>query len=272
MADTSSDLNFTIEERLHLDVDGYLIVPGFLPQAEVISLREEIVETEQRFLRDGTRPRAPGYLSHTSSGYFRIDNLPHLATCFHRYLSSPRLVGRVEEMIGHEPRLEQSDAHIRRRVQGHPDAFIFHRSPRLGLGSVERNGLYHYPFVKALTNLTELDRDDGGTAVIPGSHKLPAHLDPVLIQAVSRDPSLIAQVVAPAGSTLFFYESLIHSAGINRSGKDRVLVIGGFTPTIFQPYRHPDPAFVETLDEREQALYSGSKGWEGVERHRSLSP
>jgi hypothetical protein len=272
MADTASDLNFTVEQRLHLDVDGYLVVPGFLPQSEVIALREEIMETEQRFLRDGTRPRAPGYLSQTSTGYFRIDNLPHLAGCFHRYLSSPRLVGRVEEMVGHEPRLEQSDAHIRRQVHGHPDKFIFHRSPRLGLGSVEQNGLYHYPFVKALTNLTDLDVDDGGTAVIPGSHKLPGNLDPILIQAAARDPSLMAQVIAPAGSTLFFYESLIHSAGINRSGKDRLLVIGGFTPTIFQPYRHPDPAFIETLDEREKALYSGSKGWEGLQKHRSLAP
>ena len=38
------------------------------------------------------------------------------------------------------------------------------------------NGLYHFSFVKALTNLTDLGPDDGGTTVIPEPTKSPKKL------------------------------------------------------------------------------------------------
>ncbi len=266
------DLQFTVEQRLQLDIHGFVVIERFLADDEVVRLRETIYELEARFRRDGTAPAAPAFLSSSSRENFRVDNLPHLAPCYHRYLSDPRVLGRVEEMMGHEVRLEQSDSHIRRPTPGRPDAYGFHRHTRLGLGSVERNGLYHFPFVKALTNLSDLGPDDGGTAVIAGSHKLPGHLDPVLIEASVRDPSLIRTVIAPAGSTLFFYESLLHSSGLNRSGKDRPLVLGGYTPTLFQPQHgeNPEPGFLKTLSPEHQNLYSGARAWEGQERHREL--
>ncbi len=94
-----------------------------------------------------------------------------------------------------------------------------------------------------------------------------------MIDAAARDPSLVHTVVAPAGATLFFYESLLHTSGINRSGKDRPLVIGGYTPTLFQPQHdeHPDPEFLATLSVEDRELYSGSKAWEGRERHRTIA-
>ena len=238
----------------------------------MVELRETLYGYESRFRASGALPRKPSFLSTSTVHSFRVDNLPHLAPCFHRYLSDKRVVGRVVEMIGHEVRLEQSDAHIRRPEAGKPDHFSFHRANRLGLGSVGPNGLYHFPFVKALTNLSDLGPDDGGTVVIAGSHKLPQHLDRAMIEAAARDPSLIHHVVAPAGSTLFFYESLLHSSGINRSGLDRPLVLGGYTPTLFQPQHeeHPDPEFLATLGAEDRELYSGSRAWDGRERHRTI--
>ena len=42
--------------------------------------------------------------------------------------------------------------------------------------------------------------------VIAGSHKIDAGVDPEqIIAAAAVDPSLIHQVIAPAGSTLIFY-------------------------------------------------------------------
>jgi len=270
---TTPDCLFTVEQRLRLDIQGYVVIERFLTQAQTTELRAELYACEARFRRDGTTPAAPAFLSSSSPDNFRVDNLPHLMPCFHTYLSNPRVLGRVEEMVGHEVRLEQSDAHIRRPVEATPDRHGFHRHSRLGLGAVERNGLYHFPFVKALTNLSDLGPDDGGTAVIAGSHKLPGHLNQVLIEAAARDPSLIHHVVAPAGSTLFFYESLIHSSGLNRSGKDRPLVLGGYTPTLFQPQHgeNPDPAFLATLSQEHRDLYSGARAWDGQEWHRELA-
>lgn len=263
---------FSVEQRLHLDIQGFVVLEGFIPPAQVTVLRDALYAIEARLRKDGIKPAAPAFLSGITPECFRVDNLPHLAPCFHRYLTDPRIIGRAEEMMGHEVRLEQSDAHIRRPIPSKPDTLGLHRHHRLGYGAVERNGLYHFPFMKALTNLGDLGPDDGGTVVIPGSHKLPSHLDRVMCEAAMRDPSLLHHVVAPAGSTLFFYESLMHSSGINRSGKDRPLVIGGYTPSLFQPQHdeNPDPAFLATLGEREREIYSGSKAWEGRQIHRDL--
>ena len=91
-----------------------------------------------------------------------------------------------------------------------------------------------------------------------------------IIDAAVDDPRLIHQVEAPAGSTLLFFESLIHASGIIRSDQDRVLIIGGYTPTMFQAWNGYDhkAAFAETLNEEHQALLTGNRkyGWQRKER------
>jgi hypothetical protein len=125
-------------------------------------------------------------------------------------------------------------------------------------------GLFHCHFVKTLTNLTDLGPDDGGTMVIAGSHKL-GHI-PVdeLAAAAGNDPHLVRSVVAPAGSTLLFYESTIHSSGHIRSGKERVLVIGGYTPPMFQAWSGYDvePDFIATAPEELRPLLSGGRRYQ----------
>jgi hypothetical protein len=39
----------------------------------------------------------------------------------------------------------------------------------------------------------------------------------------------VAKVVAPAGSTLVFHESVMHASGAITSGRDRLLVISGWS-------------------------------------------
>ena len=69
----------------------------------------------------------------------------------------------------------------------------------------QQHGLYHYSFVKTLTNLTDLScPEDGGTIVIAGTHKIDPTVDPQeVIKAALADPGrpLVHHVVAPAGST-----------------------------------------------------------------------
>ena len=226
----------TPAQRLRLEVSGYVVIERLLSTDEVVTLRDTIYRFEARYRKSDELPGPDCHLSGTSQAFFRIDNLPHLAPCFHEYLTHPRIVGMAQEIVGGKVRLEQSDAHIRR-----PDsdprgggAYGFHRGLHGGYAHVS-DGLYHFPFVKALTNLTDLGPDDGGTAVIVGSHKLSEDVESdAIVEAALADERLIHHVEAPAGSTLLFFESLYHSHGIIRSGKDRVLILGGYTPTMFQ--------------------------------------
>ena len=56
---------------------------------------------------------------------------------------------------------------------------------------------------------------------------------PEVVEGATADEArgLVSQVVhVPAGSTLVFFESLLHASGAISSGKDRLLIIAGYTP------------------------------------------
>ena len=164
----------TPSQRLHLEIYGYVVLEKLLTEAEIAALLEVIYRIEADFQRTGQLPGASCYLSSSTREFFRIDNLPHLAPCFYEYLTHPRILGMAEEIVGGTVRLEQSDAHIRR--PGGEQKHGFHRGINPAYAHTG-NGLYHFSFVKALTNLTDLGPDDGGTTVIPGTHKIPQEVD-----------------------------------------------------------------------------------------------
>ena len=259
----------TPAQRMHLEVNGYVVLYEFISRDRVRELLDTIYRMEAEYRATGELPGPDCHLSATGEDYFRIDNLPHLAPCFFDYLTDPRIVAAAEEITGKNVRLEQSDAHVRRPGAAN-ESYEFHRSISNGYSHVGESGLYHYSFVKALTNLTDLGPDDGGTAVVPGTHKVPPEVGAEeIITAALEDPRLICQVEAPAGSTLLFFESLMHSHGIMRSDRQRVLVLGGYTPTMFQTWRGYEPSadFVATLSDEHRALLTGEARY-GVQRKR----
>lgn len=259
-------------QRLHLEVYGYVIIENLLSRSEVETLKDTIYAIEDRYRATGEQPGPNCWNTSTTETFFRIDNLPHLAPCFFDYLTHPRIVGMAEEITGGPVRLQQSDAHIRRPVPDEDKKYGFHRGINPAYHHYE-NGLYHFSFIKALTNLTDLGPDDGGTTVIAGTHKVPTEVErDDIVEAAMEDPSLIHQVEAPAGSTLLFYESLVHAAGIIRSEKDRLLILGGYMPTMFQAWMgyDPDPDFVETLSEEHRALLTGEAKFRWPRKTRRL--
>ncbi|NKB66417.1 MAG: hypothetical protein GKR89_05110 [Candidatus Latescibacteria bacterium] len=257
----------TPTQRLHLDIYGYVVIEELLDPDQIQALCDCIYRIEADYRETGALPGPSCHFSATRPDFFRVDNLPHLDPAFFDYLTHPHILGMAEEIVGGTVRLEQSDAHIhRRRSDPGQQRYGFHRGINPGFSHTQ-NGLYHFTFVKALTNLTDLGPDDGGTTVIPGTHKITTEIDQqAMIEAALKDPALVHQVVAPAGSTLLFFESLMHSSGIIRSDKDRLLILGGYTPTMFQTWNgyEPDPDFAQTAPEQFRPLLTGSAkyGWE----------
>lgn len=259
-------------ERLHLEIYGYVIIENLLSQSEVDTLKDTLYGIEEQFRKTGEQPAPNCWNTSTSEEFFRIDNLPHVAPCFFDYVTHPRIVGMAEEIIGGPARLQQSDAHIRRPLKEEKKRHGFHRGINPAYSHTEK-GLYHFSFIKALTNLTDLGPDDGGTTVIAGTHKIGTEVpQDDIINAAYENPSLIHQVIAPAGSTLLFYESLVHAAGIIKSDKDRLLLLGGYMPTMFQAWMgyDPDPDFLETISDEHRALLSGEAKFRWPRNPRDL--
>jgi ectoine hydroxylase-related dioxygenase (phytanoyl-CoA dioxygenase family) len=265
----------TPNQRLHLDVFGYVVIERAISADLVTRLVGKTYEIEDEFRRTGRMREGCKALWGSSREFFRLDNLPHVEPAYLEYVTHPYLVGMAEEVIGGEARLEQSDAHIR-RPSPEPIYQGFHRGAAAGLAWRSPGGLYHAHFVKCLTNLTNLGPDDGGTRVIAGSHKLNDVEAKEIIDAAADDPRLVHQVVAPAGSTLLFFETTIHAAGVIKSGKNRLLIVTGYTPAMFQPHEDyvPDAKLLEQVSPEHRALLGGTSGyrnWLGDRRTRRLS-
>ena len=276
MSDEAKPIPFpalTQAQRLHIDIYGYVIIENVLNPSEVNTIKDTLYSIEDDFRRTGELPGPSCFNTSTAHEFFRIDNLPHLAPCFFDYVTNPHIVGMAREIIGGDVRLQQSDAHIRRPKKEIPTGYGFHRTMGPTYHHIE-NGLYHFTFIKALTNLTDLGPDDGGTTVIAGTHKIPDDVPKeALIAAALEDPSMIHQVEAPAGSTLLFFESLMHAGGIIRSDKDRPLILSGYLPTMFQPWNRydPDPDFLKTLSDEHRLLLTGEQKYRWNRRARDLS-
>ena len=90
--------------------------------------------------------------------------------------------------------------------------------------------------------------------------------DPLLsvITQVTRDhaPQLGWTLTSMAGE----------KAGVMRSGRERALVLGGYTPTMFQTWRgyEPSAGFVATLPDRQRALLTGEARYGVGRKERDL--
>jgi ectoine hydroxylase-related dioxygenase (phytanoyl-CoA dioxygenase family) len=177
----------------------------------------------------------------------------------------------VEEVVGGSVRLEETEAIINRRdPHADPAAWANRRVPATGFHSGTPHGWgtytehhhFHCLFVKTLAYLTDVGPGDGGTAVIPGSHRL--HWpEREIVDAALADERLIHQIEAPAGSVLLFPESLVHSTTAIRGENERVILISGYTPPMMRewPGNELSPAFVAALPAAIRPLISGSDSW-----------
>jgi hypothetical protein len=268
----------TPAQRLHLDVYGYVIIENTLTADEVGRLREALQKLKRDLIATGDPANAVvrgARFSTYKPHHVHFAHILETDPAILEYLTHPRLVAMAEEFVGGAVRLEESEGIINSRPPDYdpsaPARYGFHTGTRPDLGTYTENGLFHCNFVKTLTNLTDLGPDDGGTVVIAGSHKIKAP-QAQIIACAYEDPSLIHQFIAPAGSTLLFAESLIHATGQLRSDKERVIIIGGYTPPMFRawPGQEPSQAFVDNLPDLYKPLIGATDSWHWQQRYRSL--
>ena len=268
----------TSAQRYHFDVFGYVVIENTLTADETSSVLNALQSLKSEFEATGDPTgtiirncRVSGYSPTNMHFAHVLETDPAILA----YVTNPRLIGMAEEVVGGVVRLSESEAIINSRD---PDSYAdpepsfgFHFGTRPPHGTYTGNGLFHSNFVKTLTNLTELGPDDGGTVVIAGSHKIALPIEDIVACAY-EDRSLIHQVVAPAGSTVLFAESLIHATGQIRSDRERTIIITGYTPPMFKAdtSQEPSPEFLANLPEHTRDYLVGRQQWGWAPRFRSL--
>lgn len=262
----------TPAQRLHFDVYGYVVLESVLSPAEVGAMREALLR-----LKADPERKAKGVYSHgPGDHHLLMGNLVSYDPALLAYAVHPKLIPLVEDVVGGAVRLEESEAIVNRRDPARPvtdpTAVVptgFHTGTRHGWGTYEEAGRFHCLFVKTLAYLNDIGPSDGGTAVIPGSHRL-SWRQQEMIDAAMADPAhLVRQVHAPAGSVLLFAESLIHSTTAIFSEIERVILVSGYTPTMLRewPGNEPDPAFLATLPDDIRPIISGEQSWHWKRRY-----
>lgn len=269
----------TPAQRYHFEVFGYVVVPGVLSASECNEIKGAMQELKREL-----RARKPGHVQRPGEAYFVWD-LPHHVfmgsireadPVFAAYAAHPLLVGMAEEVIGGEARIVELNAHINVRNPKEKRVakpkFGFHLGIDVPYGTHTQNGLFHCSFVKTLTNLTDLGPDDGGTVVVAGSHKLDRP-EKELIACGYADRSLIHQVIAPAGSTLLFAETLIHATGQIRSDRERAIIVCGYGTRMFPYWDGPDmtPEFKAQIPPHLHTLFLGKAHWTRAPKYRTLA-
>lgn len=254
-----------LADRYHFDAYGYVLLKGILSPLEITNLTSALL----RLKVDPTRDSKRIYVNADFPHLLHVGNLVEYDPSFLAYAAHPRLIPSIQEVIGGEARLEETEAIINRRDpnfnfpedrQSAPTGF--HTGAERGWGTYEEKGRFHCLFVKTLAFLTDVGKDDGGTAVIPGSHKMGWKQDE-MVQAANEDPNLICQIEAKAGDVLLFAESLIHSTTAIRSDRERIILVCGYTPTMMRewPGNEISPEFAATLSDSQRRLIAGSHSW-----------
>ena len=268
----------TPAQRYHFDVFGYVVVENTLTPEETSAVLEALQNLKREFEAIGV-PTGAIIRNCRVSGYsptnMHFAHVLETDPAILEYVTNPRLVGMAEEVVGGIVRLSESEAIINSRdSDSYTDPepkYNFHFGTRPPHGTYTGNGLFHSNFVKTLTNLTELGPDDGGTVFIAGSHKIALPMEDIVACAY-EDRSLIHQVVAPAGSTVLFAESLIHATGQIRSDRERTIIITGYTPPMFKADtgQEPSPEFLADLPEHVRDYLVGRQQWSWSPRFRTI--
>jgi ectoine hydroxylase-related dioxygenase (phytanoyl-CoA dioxygenase family) len=257
----------TPAQRLHLEAHGYVVVENAIG-AELTGRLVEAVYRLQSEAHAGQAPQGGATLYSNRPDYFRVLQ-PHLTDkAALDYVVHPRILGMAREATGGARiRYMEADCQIRRPNPLEASTPMIsadglHRGIRANW-TLDLHGRARAPFVKMLTNLTDIGPDDGGTVVVPGSHRSPLSVLEI-VRALSDDPSMVRRVVAPAGSTLLFFETLVHGSGVIRSGRERLLMISAYGPSFVVPGMQPaaPDSLWEHLDrERYGSLFAPVDGW-----------
>lgn len=224
----------SIEElKTSLIAEGWCVIKDIIPADAVPSLIQAVLELvgEQRAEREKwlAATRAGG----KQSGVEGVENaqgvINHIPACA-PYLADRRILEVVEAFFGPYMRVSSTGAIVtnpnNRRGHWHAD-WPFNQGIASHIPAPYGDFLIH---LSSLFMLTDFSAENGGTLIVPGSHRLPHN--PSGDSSIDRNaphPNEI-NVTGKAGSVFLFDSRLWHSAALNRSDQPRVALSVRYAP------------------------------------------
>ena len=226
--------------------DGYVIIEGAFAEPEVARMRREADRILELTINSSLANRrrsgrldmkqAPG----GSQIVRKIQPINDLSLYLSEVSADERLTGPLATIMGEPPVLMEEKLNYKEplpvRVEGLdvPDA----RDDRFPIHSdwaYYRAQNYPQTIVSSAISMDACTKDTGPLHVWPGSHLKDLPHDPVVygleVQPGVIDPEGGVDILAPAGSAMFFHALLIHNSRPNTSGRPRRLMIYSHYPS-----------------------------------------
>lgn len=228
-------LEMTDREKFLFDVQGFLVVPGFLSADEVERLNKAVDANDDKIIEDRNINTA-GSSTLAGTGKRRILNdlltLEHpWCDPFRELLAHPKLLPYLNTMLGTGWRMDHSPAMFVAE-QGAEGLFLHgatSQRPTQQAAYNYANGQMQCGLISIEFHLTGHEEGEGGFAAIPGSHKANFPMPPG-IQRWEEDRQVLRNPGCEPGDALFFNEATLHGTLPWKPAHQRRALLYRYTP------------------------------------------
>lgn len=225
----------TTAAAARISEQGYTVLDGVIPASEVDNVRLAIVEAQARGHERAAAERAAIQKLGHRVGVDGVDSMRGVANetnAFAPWVAEPRLLSVVEHFFGAFVRISCTDCVINRpgcgRGYWHSD-WPYNQTNASHIPAPYPDVLLH---LATIWMLTEFSGENGGTLLVPGSHRSGVNPSDGMAAGVDRDAPHPDEVHAQgaAGSVLLYDSRLWHAVAPNQSTTDRVALIVRYAP------------------------------------------
>lgn len=203
----------TDEERTFLDEQGYLPLGRILTDDEVVAIRDRLDELGEIEGEDA------GQELHQEPGTVRLANLLEKDPVFEKFITTPRVLAGITHVIGTSVQLSSLSS----------------RAALPGYGQLGMHTDWSEPFepgnyqvCNSAWMLDDFSVENGGTRIVPGSHRSGQLPENGMRDPEADHPDQI-NMTGDAGSVTIFNSHLWHGGATNHTTAPRHLVLSYFT-------------------------------------------
>ena len=251
--------------------DGFYVVDGVIPSSDVGRVRDDVVAAQKRG-HDASEAakqatRAKGHRI-GAEGVASMRQVINETQSFAPYVASRKLMDVVDALFGPYARVSCTDCVINypgnERGYWHSD-WPYNATNASHIPTPYPDALLH---LSSIWMLTDFNDQNGGTFVVPGSHRSDNNPSAGLMDDIDRDapyPSEM-QVKGSAGSVLIYDSRLWHSVAGNVSDEARVALIIRYAPW----WLNLNPSHIGKPEHEMMVVETGGKNYESQPLKRDV--
>ena len=200
---------------------GFCLVPGVIPATDCVTISRRLQDVVSRAETGSPAPACigfvPGVINHDQS--------------FAAFLAEPRLLKLCTAVLGHDVRISFTSVIVNQpgnqRGGWHAD-WPFNQTNAGHVSAPYPDQLMH---LTTLWMISEFTERNGGTLVVPASHRLPTNPTAADCDIDAQDSHPDEErVTGPAGSVLVMDSRLWHATAPNSTETDRVALAVRYAP------------------------------------------